>query len=133
MYIHKSYPIPLYSTSTKSRIHIIVTDEKNWKKMLATLDVFNDIKEDRPWEYNDVAAFYTSTELKGIANFWIVFKDTPQSLCMNTIGHEVVHMVNGIFKSRGIELSLDNDEPQAYLTGWVTETVYNTIKKYMKK
>ena len=132
MYLHKSYPIPLYSTSKKTRIHIIVTDRKNWDKMIATLNFFSDIEEEHAWTYDDVSAFYTSTELKGISNFWIVFKDTKQSLSLNTLGHEVVHMVNGIFKSRGIKLYLDNDEPQAYLTGWVTQTVYQTIKRYIK-
>lgn len=122
----------MYSTSKKTRIHIIVTDRKNWDKMIATLNFFSDIEEEHAWTYDDVSAFYTSTELKGISNFWIVFKDTKQSLSLNTLGHEVVHMVNGIFKSRGIKLSLDNDEPQAYLTGWVTQTVYQTIKRYIK-
>ena len=34
------------------------------------------------------------------------------------IAHEVTHLVNYIFKDRGVELDVNNDEPKAYLTGW---------------
>jgi hypothetical protein len=45
------------------------------------------------------------------------------------IAHEVVHMVNSLFASRGIELDRINDEPQAYFTGWVT----GEIDKFLKE
>lgn len=45
------------------------------------------------------------------------------------IAHEVVHLVNYIFKDRGVELDVDNDEPQAYLTGWL----YNKIDNFLNQ
>ena len=39
------------------------------------------------------------------------------------IAHEVTHLVNYIFKDRGVELDLNNDEPQAYLTGWLFKEI----------
>jgi len=45
------------------------------------------------------------------------------------IAHEVVHIVNAIFLKCGIELDRHNDEPQAYLTGWVT----GEIDKFLKE
>ena len=39
------------------------------------------------------------------------------------IAHEVAHLVNYIFKDRGVELDLNNDEPQAYLTGWLFKEI----------
>lgn len=37
------------------------------------------------------------------------------------IAHECVHLVNEIYIDRGIQLDRQNDEPQAYLTGWLFE------------
>lgn len=45
------------------------------------------------------------------------------------IAHEVVHLVNYIFKDRGVKLDIKNDEPQAYLTGWI----FNKIDKFINK
>ncbi|RIV23617.1 hypothetical protein DYU11_11590 [Fibrisoma montanum] len=43
------------------------------------------------------------------------------------IAHETVHIVNHVFKQCGILLDVDNDEPQAYLTGWVANQIYKAI------
>ena len=56
------------------------------------------------------------------------------SLCLSTtdwviISHEIVHVVNEIFLSRNIQLDRVNDEPQAYLTGWVAFEVDCFIKE----
>lgn len=45
-----------------------------------------------------------------------------------SIAHEAVHLVNYLFKRKGIELDLDNDENQAYWTGWF----YDEIEKVLK-
>jgi hypothetical protein len=45
------------------------------------------------------------------------------------IAHEVVHVVNAIFLSCGIELDRHNDEPQAYLTGWITNEIDIFLKE----
>ena len=44
------------------------------------------------------------------------------------IAHEIVHVVNAIFLKCGIELDRNNDEPQAYLTGWVAEEIDKFLK-----
>lgn len=60
---------------------------------------------------------------KGI--YWVVFG--LKKLSHNTIAHEIVHLVNLIFLDRGIKPDLKNDEPQAYLTGWLTDKMYKFI------
>ena len=45
------------------------------------------------------------------------------------IAHEAVHITNCIFDSRLMELSLTNDEPYAYLLGWVVDKIHNTLNK----
>ena len=49
-----------------------------------------------------------------------------------TICHESVHACNVLFRDKGIELDLNNDEPQAYLTDWIMKEVYKTYLKFRK-
>jgi hypothetical protein len=61
----------------------------------------------------------------GYLRYYIIIREnvTPK-----IIAHESVHLTNFIFKDRGINLDLDNDEPQAYLHGWIFESIYKLIK-----
>lgn len=43
---------------------------------------------------------------------------------VSIIAHEVTHLVNLIFKDRCIKVDFDNDEPQAYFTGWLVGEIY---------
>jgi hypothetical protein len=45
------------------------------------------------------------------------------------IAHETTHLVNMIFEDRHIKLDIKNDEPQAYLTGWVSGQIHKALKK----
>lgn len=45
------------------------------------------------------------------------------------IAHEVVHIVNYIFEDCGIHLDRINDEPQAYITGWLFREIEKVIKE----
>lgn len=46
--------------------------------------------------------------------------------------HEAVHVVNWVFKNSGVIADPDNDELQAYLTGWVVQAILETINEYRK-
>lgn len=48
----------------------------------------------------------------------------------STIAHEIVHIVNYIYIDSTMELDRFNDEPQAYLTGWLFEKIDNFISTY---
>jgi len=39
------------------------------------------------------------------------------------IAHEIVHIINYIYLDCGIHLDRDNDEHQAYLTGWLFDEI----------
>jgi hypothetical protein len=43
------------------------------------------------------------------------------------IAHEIVHLKNYIYQDRGIELDKFNDEPEAYLTGWLFKQVQKIL------
>lgn len=45
------------------------------------------------------------------------------------IAHEIVHLKNYIYQDKGIELDRYNDEPEAYLIGWL----YKQVDKFLNK
>lgn len=67
----------------------------------------------------------------------VVFIDKPDSDKVivaikkkdwSVIAHETVHVVNAIFLNCNIQLDRNNDEPQAYLTGWVVSEIDKFLK-----
>lgn len=65
---------------------------------------------------------------KGKREYYAVFNCTSEKSTPDVIAHEVVHLVNRVFLDTGIKPDLDNDEPQAYLTGWFMEQICNFLK-----
>ena len=72
----------------------------------------------------------------------VVFLDKPESDKVivaikrkdwSVIAHETVHVVNAIFLSCNIQLDRNNDEPQAYLTGWVVQQIDDFLKEVESK
>lgn len=47
----------------------------------------------------------------------------------DTIAHESDHLCNQLFKSIGAEVDTSNDEPHAYLLGWIVKQI---TKNYLK-
>lgn len=45
------------------------------------------------------------------------------------IAHEAVHIANYIFKRIDAQLDINNDEPYAYLLGWIVDCITNILKK----
>lgn len=45
------------------------------------------------------------------------------------IAHEIVHLKNYIYQDKGIELDRFNDEPEAYLTGWLFRQIETILNK----
>lgn len=48
---------------------------------------------------------------------------------LSNIAHEIVHIKNHVYLDCAMELDVYNDEPEAYLTGWLFEKIYNFLKK----
>lgn len=81
-------------------------------------------------EGNDLNSFgaFVSTSKIGVHHCFNVF--FRENVDCSLIAHEVVHLVNAIYAERHMKLDIHNDEPQAYLTGWITEQIYKTLKTY---
>ena len=63
---------------------------------------------------------FQETSKKVNKKYHVVLKENTSG---SIIAHEVVHLVNYIFLHNGIELDRHNDEPQAYLTGWLFKQI----------
>ncbi len=50
----------------------------------------------------------------------------------DTAAHEAVHVVNRIYEFSGIKHDFKNDEPQAYLTGWIVGEIHKAFKMFKK-
>lgn len=53
----------------------------------------------------------------------------PEGADFDTIAHECTHVVLNIFKTKGVEVDTDNQEPTAYLMGYITHQVIKAHNK----
>ncbi len=130
--IYRAVDIPLYAGSKKSKVHILgAKGEVEWNKGLDKIRSFSGDEDLELFSIYEASAQVITTESKKLgSHFWVIF-DTDR-LSINTLGHECQHLVNQISMSRGIIHDVENDEPQAYLMGWIIEQVYNTLKTKIK-
>lgn len=73
-------------------------------------------------KFNDYDGFVFSKSKYN--EYYVVFRKNPKS---HILSHEVVHLVNQIFIDHNIELDLYNDEPQAYLHGWIFKQIEKNL------
>lgn len=52
------------------------------------------------------------------------------SLTHEVINHEIYHATHRIAEFAGVKHSFDNDEPFAYLCGYISEFVYGKLKQW---
>jgi len=103
------FNIPIYY----AKVTLIITDDYKEIERLYDVKV-----GDRPYE-----GF--SFDVEGEDEYVIVISNINWSI----ISHEVVHVVNMIFSQCHIELDLKNDEPQAYLTGYIIKQIEGFLKE----
>ena len=48
----------------------------------------------------------------------------------DTVAHEAVHIKNRIFEHAGILHDPKNDEPEAYLLGWIVKQITDATQEY---
>jgi len=71
--------------------------------------------------------FYKGKKDKGIRQYIVVVVNTLHA-DPSVLAHEAVHVVNYLFAHAGVEPDVDNDEPQAYMIGYVVECIWKTLK-----
>jgi len=51
---------------------------------------------------------------------YAMFRGFPD---VQTLAHEAKHVVNRLFRARGVVLDLFHDEPECYMLGWVAKQI----------
>lgn len=106
----KTIDIPIYY----GKLVMVLSD--NWEEV--NLKYWNDIGD-------QFAAAVFQRDIKNFPRYIVAFNGKPEG---KTIAHEVVHLVSHIFRDRGITMDPYNDEPQAYLTGFL----FQEIEKFLR-
>jgi hypothetical protein len=68
----------------------------------------------------------TLKDLDQYRHFVMAFTDKDH---LSNIAHEIVHLKNYIYSEVNAKLDTDNDEPEAYLTGYLFDEIYNFLHK----
>lgn len=121
MPIRKSIHIPHYDCTltvifTDTDDSIVRTANKIYKKYAC---------KDRLEGYQDGCAL----SVDNCTNYFIIFKCSEDSINISTFCHEINHIKNYILKDRGIYYSPAKDEVESYLVGYLSDSVYNIMKK----
>jgi len=75
---------------------------------------------------NYAAIYFPLHNSNGFTRYFILFSNECK---YSDVVHECVHLTNGLFLDRGIILDPNNDEPQAYFTGWAFNQCIGLFKK----
>lgn len=110
--INHTIKIPLYFQT----LEIIISED--FDKAMEKYNVVNNSN----FKINDDEAFVTYQNDK-------IYLFIREDVSAGIIAHESVHVCNYVFQGANIRLDIDNDEPYAYLMGWVVQEVHNTLKK----
>ena len=109
--ITKKYKTPLYGT--KFTIVIYNSDDE-FQNKFKKIEISN----------FDGAVFYEKDEL------FIVFSAEKKGYpTPGIIAHEAKHLVNNIFIEISHDLCRYNDEPEAYLLGWIVDRIHELLNK----
>lgn len=117
---YKKVDIPIYFG------YLTIIFANNFKKAISKFKL-NTGGRNNLHEYGAIT--FGQRDKKGVTDYYLVFHSNASH---SEIAHEALHIVNWIFKDRYIELDLINDEPGAYLLGWVIDQVYKAKIKGTK-
>ena len=115
--VKKKIQIPIYDGE------LIVYQVKNWDEMKKKFHKGGGLSNIY------VASTFTNYRKSGGTQYIVAFRGDPSNA---TIVHEAIHLTNLIFRDRGIKISTDNDEPQAYFTDWIFTQIENALSKNEK-
>lgn len=134
MLIIKKELVPLFhGNSKKGIIHIALVDEKGYEKLIEVIDKGDSVSStvDSYPPFNEFAGLaYQRHHEKGYKDWWVIFNYNPKKkINIDTIAHESLHITRMILDSRGVLFDPNNDEPFAYMVGWVASAIYRNIPK----
>lgn len=116
-YLHiNAIEIPMY----RGYLVIIITNSED--KLLKHLPEFSS-------NYIYGHAWLSSHKDKQAFYMVLNFDSAGGNMTHGTIAHEALHITNFLADQKGFVPDFENDEPLAYIIGWVTDQAYKFIDK----
>jgi hypothetical protein len=109
----KSFKIPIYF----GVVTVVQTSNKEDIKKRFKIDCY----DNNPCVYS-----------RGSHYFTVIFPESNQ-IDINAISHECTHLANFRMNKIGYKFDYENDEPYAYLLGYLVEKVYSILVEFQKK
>lgn len=112
--------LPIYE------IDLVIVVDKDWEKANKKfkLELEPNWLKAHALTYCDLEADTTKAEI------YLLIKDYDFSY--NTVSHELFHIISIICDLRDINMDKGNDEPLAYLQGYLGEKILNFREKYLE-
>lgn len=117
------YSIPIYGAD----LILVISQDDTLKEDLKKLNI-KTFPDDVSLNIYDAIAF--SEPYKSGESRYIIIM--VEDISNGTVAHECNHIVNWIFKDRGI-VNINNDEPASYLLGWMVNKVHYFKDKKQQK
>lgn len=111
--IHKTVKIPIYCCT----LNLLYDKEKEVDEILNELNLNN---EDDYSENCEALTFIHNEQ------YWIVFN---KNITPGIIAHESKHLVNFIYLQIDANLSLNEDEFECYLLGYIVDLIHKFVKE----
>lgn len=72
------------------------------------------------------------SEIDGTFLILLAGYDNPKGpqFSAGTIAHEAGHAARFVLSRAGVDLDFENDEPEAYLTGWLVNVIHALLEKH---
>lgn len=120
----KKFKVPIYNRTViyhhGERDELEISLERHFKSKATA----NDIADHVSWE--NLGCVVSSPEMDEIIIH--LHRSPNDSNMFGTLAHEIFHVVNNIADRAGLKLTDASDEAYAYLTGYITETIYRELK-----
>jgi hypothetical protein len=107
----KTINVPIYECG----LTIILTDDLN--------EVVKKYKLEGDWDNFGALTFRDKSKHR---HYVVAFTDASH---LSNIAHEIVHIKNYIFHGINAKIDIYNDEPEAYLTGWLFDKIYEFLNQ----
>ena len=132
MFVAKQIQIPIYDRTLFMIISDNYHDANKFLRSKCT-DVPEEVlfNEDHITFATTISGYRQVGELKLKAIYLVLNPNHDyDNLTAGTIAHEVVHIKNNIYNHMGEEVSTVYDEPEAYLSGWLTDTIVQFLHEH---
>jgi len=96
--------------------------------------ITNDMKRIKKYlpEFNpdELFAHAAFDNFRGMQGFYVILNplNPNETISPGVVAHEATHITSYIAGARGFVADFDNDEPIAYLVGWVADRVWDYLQ-----